>query len=323
MNMGKSEGAQIIQLFGRGVRLKGKGYSLKREDSGAPYWLKALQTISIVGLNASYINRFLVEIENEVPDYTEFPIELVFNNPADWDQQIMTFKTEEGWSFKEKIIELKYIPEVAARVNIDMRNRVSMAVSGFNSSVADDSSGYRVNFLQPYLDFINYQSLTIEANRYKLIKGYNNLMISKTAIEEVIRSSAYYVYSHPGQFGLPEAINGKVQDIVGFIIKDYINKFYSDKEKSFLTQHLTYDMLDRTSRLDMFPASQRMIVKVPKQYASVVDELTADIQQLHLKDSRIIPSLHFSNHLYSPIASWEKGEKYNEIKTVPVRLNQG
>jgi len=66
-----------------------------------------------------------------------------------------------------------------------------------------------------------------------------------------------------------------------------------------------------------------MIVKVPKQYASVVDELTADIQQLHLKDSRIIPSLHFSNHLYSPIASWEKGEKYNEIKTVPVRLNQG
>jgi len=323
MNMGKSEGAQIIQLFGRGVRLKGKGYSLKREDSGAPYWLKALQTISIVGLNASYINRFLVEIENEVPDYTEFPIELVFNHPEDWDQQIMTFKTEEGWSFKEKIIELKYIPEVAARVNIDMRNRVSMAVSGFNSSVADDSSGYRVNFLQPYLDFINYQSLTIEANRYKLIKGYNNLMISKTAIEEVIHSSSYYVYSHPGQFGLPEAINGKVQDIAGFIIKDYINKFYSDKEKSFLTQHLTYDMLDRTSRLDMFPTSQRMIVKVPKQYASVVDELTADIQQLHLKDSRIIPSLHFSNHLYSPIASWEKGEKYNEIKTVPVRLNQG
>ena len=323
MNMGKSEGAQIIQLFGRGVRLKGKGYSLKREDSGAPYWLRALQTISIVGLNASYINRFLVEIENEVPDYTEFPIELVFNHPEDWDQQIMTFKTEEGWSFKEKIIELKYIPEVAARVNIDMRNRVSKAVSGFNSSVTDDSSGYRVNFLQPYLDFINYQSLTIEANRYKLIKGYNNLMISKTAIEEVIRSSAYYVYSHPGQFGLPEAINGKVQDIAGFIIKDYINKFYSDKEKSFLTQHLTYDMLDRTSRIDMFPASQRMIVKVPKQYASVVDELTADIQQLHLKDSRIIPSLHFSNHLYSPIASWEKGEKYNEIKTVPVRLNQG
>jgi hypothetical protein len=30
LNMGKDEGSQIIQLFGRGVRLKGKDYSLKR-----------------------------------------------------------------------------------------------------------------------------------------------------------------------------------------------------------------------------------------------------------------------------------------------------
>lgn len=32
MNVGKSEGSQIIQLFGRGVRLKGYGFSLKRSS---------------------------------------------------------------------------------------------------------------------------------------------------------------------------------------------------------------------------------------------------------------------------------------------------
>ena len=32
LNMGKGEGSQIIQLFGRGVRLKGKEYSLKRSS---------------------------------------------------------------------------------------------------------------------------------------------------------------------------------------------------------------------------------------------------------------------------------------------------
>jgi len=31
--MGRDEGPQIIQLFGRGVRLKGKNYSLKREEN--------------------------------------------------------------------------------------------------------------------------------------------------------------------------------------------------------------------------------------------------------------------------------------------------
>ena len=30
MNVGRSEGSEIIQLFGRGVRLKGYRYSLKR-----------------------------------------------------------------------------------------------------------------------------------------------------------------------------------------------------------------------------------------------------------------------------------------------------
>ncbi|MFH4377282.1 hypothetical protein WAJ76_21410, partial [Acinetobacter baumannii] len=30
LNMGSGEGAQIIQLFGRGVRLKGENFSLKR-----------------------------------------------------------------------------------------------------------------------------------------------------------------------------------------------------------------------------------------------------------------------------------------------------
>ncbi len=56
MNIGKGEGAQIIQLFGRGVRLWGKNRSLKRskvsEPSGAPppptsgYWRRSMCSAS-------------------------------------------------------------------------------------------------------------------------------------------------------------------------------------------------------------------------------------------------------------------------------------
>mgnify|MGYP000890770835 FL=1 len=122
---------------------------------------------------------------------------------------------------------------------------------------------------------------------------------------------------------MQEALNGKLQNIAGFILKDYINKFYADQEKAFLTKHLTYDLLDPVKQSEMFPASQQMIVKVPKQYEEVIKELSANIEQLYLRDDSTIPTLHFSHHLYSPIASWAKGEKFNEIKTVPVRLNQG
>jgi hypothetical protein len=80
MNMGQGEGAQIIQLFGRGVRLKGKQFSLKREEPGAAYFIKALQTISIFGLNAKYMSSFLTNIEKEVEPMIEFSLDIQFNN---------------------------------------------------------------------------------------------------------------------------------------------------------------------------------------------------------------------------------------------------
>src|SRR3546814_864743 len=59
MNVGQTEGSQIIQLFGRGVRLKGYGSSLKRSgktelpaDMTRPKDLGVLETLSIFGIRA-------------------------------------------------------------------------------------------------------------------------------------------------------------------------------------------------------------------------------------------------------------------------------
>jgi len=231
MNMGKSEGAQIIQLFGRGVRLKGKNFSLKREEANAPYFIRALQNISIMGLNASYMNRFLVEIENEVPEYTEYPIEIKLNNEEKWNGQIMTFRKQKDRNFKEEIVELDYNSQIAKRVTIDLRNKVSIAAGGFNSQVAEDSEPYFENFLKQFINFIDLDALVLEANRYKLIKGYGNLIIKATVIQQLI-------------------IDGNF-------------------------------------------------------------------------NTKILPSIYFDKHLYSPISSIADGKKYKEIKTVPTRLNEG
>src|SRR5690606_30480707 len=60
MNVGRGEGAQIIQLFGRGVRLKGWQMSLKRSSDIAvelknyniarPAHIAVLETLNIFGL---------------------------------------------------------------------------------------------------------------------------------------------------------------------------------------------------------------------------------------------------------------------------------
>ena len=57
MNVGQTEGSQIIQLFGRGVRLKGYGMSLKRsgktqlpDEVTRPKHIGQLETLSIFGI---------------------------------------------------------------------------------------------------------------------------------------------------------------------------------------------------------------------------------------------------------------------------------
>lgn len=326
MNMGKSEGAQIIQLFGRGVRLKGKNLSLKREEANAPYHVRALQTISIMGLNASYMNRFLTEIEKEVPDYTNYSIEIKLNHEEQWNGQIMTFRKQNDKSFKDEIIELEYKADVAARVTIDLRNAISIASGGFNSQFAEDSADYNENFLKEFRGFIDFSALLMEVNRYKLLKGYQNLIISSVVFYPLIEEGNFKLFSHKGQFGINEAISGKVQAVAVSLAKDYINKYYADKEKAFLSRYLTYDMLDHATHAAMFPASHTMIVKVPKKYreSGFIEELeNAVINMYSSDDKKVLPSIHFEKHLYSPIASIADGKKFKEIKTVPVRLNEG
>jgi hypothetical protein len=323
MNMGKNEGAQIIQLFGRGVRLKGKNFSLKREESNAPYYLRTLQSISIMGLNASYMNRFLVEIENEVPEYTEFPIEIKLNREEKWNGHIMTFQKQADKNFKDEIIELKYNSHIAKRITIDLRSKVSVAESGFNSHVAEDTKTYYENFLKHYISFIDINALVMEANRYKLIKGYSNLIINFSAIPELINDSNFNLYSHKEQFGINEAISGELQTVAVSLVKDYINKYYANKEKEFYSRYLTYDMLARETHAEMFPESHKMIVKVPRKHEAFIRELEKSIKEIYNNDTKILPSIHFDKHLYSPIASIAEGKKYKEIKTVPARLNKG
>ena len=76
MNVGQGEGAQIIQLFGRGVRLKGYGISLKRSSKAQlpdgmerPKHIGTLETLGIFGIHADYMAQFREFLEEEgLPD---------------------------------------------------------------------------------------------------------------------------------------------------------------------------------------------------------------------------------------------------------------
>lgn len=67
MRMGQKEGAEIVQLFGRGVRLRGYDRRLKRHtqlpDVPRHELLARLETLNVFGVRASYIKQFEADLE--------------------------------------------------------------------------------------------------------------------------------------------------------------------------------------------------------------------------------------------------------------------
>lgn len=81
LNIGRGEGSEIIQLFGRGVRLKGYKFSLKRsteldpniKPAYIPAILPILETLNIFGLRADYMQQFKEYLEEEgLPTDSDF-----------------------------------------------------------------------------------------------------------------------------------------------------------------------------------------------------------------------------------------------------------
>src|SRR5438045_9751124 len=70
MHVGKSEGSQIIQLFGRGVRLKGYNFGLKRSSAiidpvSRPKYIREVETLNVFGIKADYMDDFKKFLEEE------------------------------------------------------------------------------------------------------------------------------------------------------------------------------------------------------------------------------------------------------------------
>ena len=65
MNVGKGAGSEIVQMFGRGVRLRGKGMGLKRAGDAAPEAVRLLETLYVFGVHADYLQAFVETLRHE------------------------------------------------------------------------------------------------------------------------------------------------------------------------------------------------------------------------------------------------------------------
>lgn len=317
LNMGKGEGPQIIQLFGRGVRLKGRDFSLKREEN-PDYVAKTLQTLFIFGLNADYINAFLETLKREELEYEEVAIPIRLHNKSKWEEKIYTVRTEEGFDFTEHLFRLKTDDGVLSNLKLDLRPRISLA-HGLETGTAETDSEKPVSLDKKVLDLLNWNDILLNMMNYKIAKGYFNLIIDKDIFEDLIKSNKFKLFVTEDQISVESfSEKRKIEEIVMTVLRAYMDKFYRQAEKQKSMENLTVIPLDKTDENLNFG---EIILKFPKSLAEDIKKLMKELNKFYENDVQVVPTIHFGNHLYSPLVAYKKGKEI--IKSSPVKLNKG
>jgi len=316
LNIGKGKGPMIIQLFGRGVRLKGKGFSLKREET-PDYPVKKLQTLFIFGLNADYINSFLETIKREEVDYEERIIRIRFNREKEWEDTLYMLKTKEDFDFTESIFGLTIDEKVLRKVRIDLRPRITLA-HGLETGKVQTATDESESILK-YEDMVNWNRIYLEIMNYKISKGYYNLIIDKRLLQDIIKTEKYELLATEEQVVVSsfEEIRN-IERIILTILKSYIDKFYRAAERRKSMEFLEVETINKQDDNFKF---QEIIVRIPKTLIRDFEELFEKLDEVYKADRKEIPTIHFDKHLYTPLATHRKGRE--EVNTSPIKLNRG
>lgn len=325
INMGKGEGPQIIQLFGRGVRLKGKGLSLKRSNENK-YQVKSIETLNVFGLNADYINSFLETIRKEEVEYEELRLPLKRLDETKW-KKLYTLQTDKDFDFTNHFIELEIDENLLRTIRIDIRPRVKLA-HGLES-VQGETQAEKV-YLGEYIELLNWDNVYHIILNYKISKGFSNLSICKDVLPEIIRSHNYKVYAFPEQVCPQRYLDlNNLEEIILVMLRSYIDKFYICKLRQAETKQMQFSFMvkeDDNLTYDQYTLK----IEIPKdknerqkrkQEIEKIKNLLKQVDKLYQKDFDEIPTLHFDKHLYTPLVVYDKHKEF--IKSEPGKLNDG
>jgi type III restriction enzyme len=200
LNMGKSKGSQIIQLFGRGVRLKGYNNLMKRtkalveeqliDAAIIPSNIGLLETLNIFGIKADYVDTFKKQLEEEGIFEEEVLYLKIRKNTDLLKKSLMTMKLKEGAKFTDPL-SLEYW-ETVPQILVDLRPKFESFVSGEGEVAKTQIEAQTIAVLN-YLKYVNWERMYFDLCDYKQQKEYYNLYISKEKLKGIMEKNNYKV----------------------------------------------------------------------------------------------------------------------------------
>lgn len=348
INFAKGEGSQAIQLFGRGVRLKGYEGCLKRSrklDASVkiPKHIELLETLTIFGVKAQYMEDFKSYLEQEGTPTNEtvheFRLPVISRFSEVQGKKLHVIKVKDGANFKQQarrlILDkpdqgfLRYL--LKSKTIIDCRSKIQSIDSTFSFKIEAMPEEHILPANE--LPLLDMQRIFEELQQYKSEKRYFNISIVADKLLGILQTEGWYVLLIPKRH---LEINTLVKleaatDYAIMALKSYMDKFFKYEKERWEAPMLEYAILDADDRnfVDEYTityAQQHPLDTTSDKLETFISEISTILQannglDVYKKDSfhgRLV-LFDFKSHLYAPLICLEKSNL--KIQVSPVALN--
>ncbi|MDN7023589.1 restriction endonuclease subunit R [Methanoculleus sp. FWC-SCC1] len=328
LDIGQSEGTQIIQLFGRGVRLKGKDGSLKRSTSSFgdhPTHLPILETLNLFGVKADYLKKFEDYLrQGGMNTDLRVPFEIPITIQHDTLERGLKVPSIERSGFKRQI---QFVLDSAAvrTISADLSVKVDLKQSSYyeNMSLEADQREEPVAIPAELLDLLDWNRIYFVLLDYRALNGWSNIVFDKKELKKIIEDGNYALTCpkhmvRPTKFADIE----KVENIAITILKKTLKATYADRQSKWFHENARMGTL--TEGHGNF-AFEKYIVEVDESASDIIQqakEIDSNIDLFIVSNGgRFIANAFYERHLFQPLLTKEAQE--SKFSITPQELNSG
>jgi superfamily II DNA or RNA helicase len=337
MHVGKSEGSQIIQLFGRGVRLKGHDWSLQRSGFSTPSYqpdfIQYAETLNVFGVEADFMERFRAFLEEEeLPSNDKKEVfQIPLNVTYDFGQNLMVLRPRrkkangKEYDFKrdaavpmfgevpdklrEKIIAIDWYPRIQS-----LESRRGDTIGLKNEQT----------FSSLHAAFLDEHDLFFRLERFKRERTWHNFNIQKDQLKPLLADGSWYKIIVPsGRMTFDDPSNIALwQEMAAELLQKYAEEYYNYRKAAFIEPRL--ELRPLTDDDPNIPTADFYQLLVDSSESKLIADIEALSKELAAKKKGVLTAgdlkgCLLSNHLYEPVLHVRKGGK---VQVTPVSLNE-
>ena len=322
LHVGMQEGPLIFQLFGRGVRLKGEGMSLKRDCSpSAPLDLTLLETMNIFGVEANFISKFRQMLEKE--GVWKETLRLKISEPLEKALRAKLRVPEYPSEGFAKAVMLAADDNIRAELDLSSS---AMRIRGGQDAPQTAQAKTETGLSEEAIASVNWDDLRRELLAYRSRAGMWNLIVPPKNLRDIFDRRCCLV-KHDADSPLEPASRRdirRIQETAFAMARKYADKFYAARRGEWEAENIRYAPL--TKGHPYLPKTREYTLRVPVGNKELIEAIQAlannDELWRQMRDNDDLPKLpprvHFCNHLYQPLLL-----KGGDTEIFPPGLNEG